>query len=928
MRVFWEWCKGKDTPLIPFDGIPFVFVGRKIMGCHRGKDKHARKKQQYADKRDREEQEGLCHGKKRRRHLLIKTKKLSCPALIGVTRIAKFPGFKLDKADRIRERKTKSRALRLALQTDPKSVQWKDLYFIRIPCLSDHSGHPIGEGAEEVDDRVRALIKGKVQEGMTKVAEIKKYMVQFVHNELFPDSAPPQLRAFFPKEKTVRSIMKQARTEIHFTKIDLANLLALAESWKRQAPKVNFLLRVQSESENLLLCYQTDWQQDLLQLYGREVCFLDAVYRRTQFPLPIYFLCVRTNVSLMVVGLFVVQTKSTEALVEALGIFKQWNPTWVPRYILNEDCPKEIVAVETAFTGCQAVFNDYLREKTWTQWLCNGKRTIVNNTEILEMMCAVAGALTRDQHQGALQRLQESSIWKRPLFKNWFTNKWLAEEKRWANAVRADVVNFVSLMNQGVELQREFFTHKPLREHKDKNLSKMLQILVDNYLPQMFMRYTNLNNESSEFTLNPSVPSFLWHRPRAVVACVMRNLDVATQTAANVEEVGEGTFRVWQVKEEGQCYTVCFGTKSSMPCCECEVWRSQRLPCEHFCQVFRSVSAWGWESLCPKYREHILLTLNTTPATETEDAITEIIEPMTTESLSDWVVTADTISTIPELKSASHVPPAAKAQSTPPASTVPQALSNPTAPLSSNNLSNPQAPTIPQGLPVPHSLSTPQVPLSQSTLYVTTTPHTQVAPHAVTATVIPIKLNSQTPQGSKTILVPIVPNTMRPQTPQDKTVSQIQPVPQTQTLPMIITKKNSNGTQQFILVTQAPSKSLDPPKPNAKQPKPTTQPQTALSAAQLLCLKDELQRTCVATLRGIIEDVNKIKDINHLQELKLKLDVLQTQSQSMVPKDPCLQSAVPTTPPGKRKRAGVDIIVTMPKHIKVLSPIDVENVKK
>lgn len=45
--------------------------------------------------RDLAEQDGLGHGKKGRRNLLIKTKKLSCPALIGVSRIVKFPGFKV-----------------------------------------------------------------------------------------------------------------------------------------------------------------------------------------------------------------------------------------------------------------------------------------------------------------------------------------------------------------------------------------------------------------------------------------------------------------------------------------------------------------------------------------------------------------------------------------------------------------------------------------------------------------------------------------------------------------------------------------------------------------------------------------------------------------------------------------------------------------
>lgn len=85
--------------------------------------------------------------------------------------------------------------------------------------------------------------------------------------------------------------------------------------------------------------------------------------------------------------------------------------------------------ISSIISGCQAVFNDCLRERTWAQWLCNGNRSIANHMEILKTMCAIAGALNTEQHQVALQQLQESSIWERPLFKDWFTSKWLAEEK-------------------------------------------------------------------------------------------------------------------------------------------------------------------------------------------------------------------------------------------------------------------------------------------------------------------------------------------------------------------------------------------------------------------------------------------------------------------------------------------------------------------
>ncbi|XP_029565963.1 uncharacterized protein LOC115159956 isoform X2 [Salmo trutta] len=675
-------------------------------------------------------------------------------------------------------------SIKQALQTDPASVQWKIQYFLKIPSVTDHKGHPIGKGADQMDDRVKGYIRALVQQGVRKVKEVKNQMVQYVRTELFRDTTPPPLRRFFPTEKTIHAVMAQVIAEEHYSKIDLVNLLTLAENWKAEAPRINFLLRVQSESENLLLCYQTDWQRRLLRQYGKEVCFLDAAYKRTRFPLPLFFLCVRTNVSVVPVGLFVVQSRNAEALGEALGVFRQWNRGWSPAYILTEHCPVEMKAVEAAFTGAQAVFSDHLRERTWTKWLSNRSRAITNQEGIFDMMKAIAGSLTRKQHQEAVELLQQSPIWleKRQLFKNWFTNKWLSEEKRWANAVRVDIVNFVSMVNGGLEMQSDFFTHNNMKVHKKDTLSQMLQFLVDDYFPQMHQRYTDLNSQSSgEYSLNPTVPPFLWHRPWSVVALVMDNMSAALQDpdimVEQASDAAAGTFRVKSRAETttARSYTVSFGSESTWPSCECEVWRDQRLPCEHFCHVFRSEPNWTWEHLCPKYRDHPLLRLHS----QTTHTTTEEME----EALNGLM----------------HLSPAS-----------------------------------------------------------------------------PVSLQWDGPEET-------VPLVQTPQTPQ--------------------LQLHSIHTQWVA--------------PQASQ---------GLREREEL-QKEELQRECVAKLKSIMENVSGINDIDHLQELRQKLDVLQAQSEAMVvQKDASVKTVL--TSKGKRKRAGVEIIVAMPKRIKVLSRVDVENVQK
>lgn len=80
-----------------------------------------------------------------------------------------------------------------------------------------------------------------------------------------------------------------------------------------------------SEDQTLLFCHQTVEQRELLKKYGDQMCLMDATYRTTKYALPLYFLCVRTNVRYQVVGSFVIQYENTRNIEEALNVFKKWN---------------------------------------------------------------------------------------------------------------------------------------------------------------------------------------------------------------------------------------------------------------------------------------------------------------------------------------------------------------------------------------------------------------------------------------------------------------------------------------------------------------------------------------------------------------------------------------------------------------------------
>lgn len=74
-------------------------------------------------------------------------------------------------------------------------------------------------------------------------------------------------------------------------------------------------------------------------------------YRTTRYALPLFFLCVKTNVGYQVVGVFVVQHEDIESIKEALAILRQWNPEWKPKNFMADFAEEEIQAIESTFPG-------------------------------------------------------------------------------------------------------------------------------------------------------------------------------------------------------------------------------------------------------------------------------------------------------------------------------------------------------------------------------------------------------------------------------------------------------------------------------------------------------------------------------------------------------------------------------------------------
>jgi len=53
---------------------------------------------------------------------------------------------------------------------------------------------------------------------------------------------------------------------------------------------------------------------------------IDATYKSTKYSIPLFFWCVKINVSNTVVAEFTIQSETSEHILEALSILKSWNP--------------------------------------------------------------------------------------------------------------------------------------------------------------------------------------------------------------------------------------------------------------------------------------------------------------------------------------------------------------------------------------------------------------------------------------------------------------------------------------------------------------------------------------------------------------------------------------------------------------------------
>ncbi|XP_053391069.1 uncharacterized protein LOC128553893 isoform X2 [Mercenaria mercenaria] len=351
-RVYWEEKSSHTLPL-EFDGVPFVIIGSQVRECVNGPDRHRSEKKKHSEKQQ-EEHGYTVMGKKR--CLLQTTKKMNCSAAIHLRYIVKFPEFKLNNNTKW-VRKKQGKELKEAMKRG--NVVAEHRVYVCFPSNEDHIGHlteEFGLMSQRVDKSIISKIHMLVGEGVTNAAEMKRHLSIFCKTQ-HPEM-PECSRRFYPSNKDIRNHMYRAMRLTQFSSEDQENLLQCVNKWKLENPSDHYFFNPSPSDTDeedtdraFIFVHQTWWQQVLLRRYGNEICLLDATYKTSKYDIPLFFVCVSTNVGYSIVGTFLIPNEKTESIQRGLRVLQEWNVDWKPAYFMTDYDIKEIAAIENTFPG-------------------------------------------------------------------------------------------------------------------------------------------------------------------------------------------------------------------------------------------------------------------------------------------------------------------------------------------------------------------------------------------------------------------------------------------------------------------------------------------------------------------------------------------------------------------------------------------------
>ena len=447
-RFYWHKFEGRKD--ITFEETPFSVADAKVLDCQFGT--------KYFKQRPL----------KGKRLWLQGTRKIGCQAHVEVKTFTLYPDFAVRKGEKEGLSKWRLQCLQEerinSLRTElakGQPVQTLTKYFISLPSEEAHSGHPNGQPAvygQKLHPLVAQKIAEMVAAGIVDTTEVKRSLKYYVNNFLSKEIGKTPLehdRAFYPTNDDIRNHVGKAKRTLELSRFDQENLRLKVEKWQKSSPQSSFFFRPfrthpgrsdchqpeeegqslaeedESFEETLLYVHQEDWQKELLTRYGNTLTLIDATYKT------MFFLCVKTNVSYTVVAEFIIQSETSNHILEALSMIKSWNPSWEPEYFMMDYSDAEMAAVRDLFPSTQIYLCEFHREQARERWVKERRhgQSDIEASTLLDLLRDCASAPPNwnlpDQSpdyyfQRNIQQLHSSGVWKgNQHVQQWLNTSWL-----------------------------------------------------------------------------------------------------------------------------------------------------------------------------------------------------------------------------------------------------------------------------------------------------------------------------------------------------------------------------------------------------------------------------------------------------------------------------------------------------------------------
>ncbi|XP_065224452.1 uncharacterized protein LOC135848469 [Planococcus citri] len=547
---------------------------------------------------------------KQKRFRIQNTKKMDCLAAMKVCRVIYFPEFRLNKDVTCFKRKKTEMMNNLRKKLISGEVEGREKYYIFISPPSAHN-HPVMTTYlnQKLDDGVKNEIKKLVDSGITSTFFIKASLKKFILELPNGQSISKMSKAFYPSKKIIANYIAKFTLQNRTSNIDQVALQSKVDNWAADE-SANIFYRPHDTEHDFLLCYQTAWQQKLLQKFGN-IALLDATYKTVKYALPMFCLAVKTNVNYCIVGMFITLSETADKIEEALRIFKSWNSSWNPQYFVVDFSEAEINALKAVF-GCYVYLCDFHWEQAWGRWVKKRENLdfVADEKKILEIFRWIANSRSEVQFEDNIESLTSNEVYLRnPKASRYFENTWLTVKDMWIRCFFPEDFIFKIVTNNGIESQFKMLKYGYLKVRNVKTLSELMTLMVDDVFPDLLNKYVQMNSvlDSNYKVYNEEIPAFLRNRPGPFIEHVYERYTAAHQFSLNSIFFEGDKIKVRSETNPLQSYDVNF----NKPFCSCEDFWRFRMPCKHFCAIFlHLLQVLSFEDLPIEYRNHPYITIN------------------------------------------------------------------------------------------------------------------------------------------------------------------------------------------------------------------------------------------------------------------------------------------------------------------------------